>query len=77
MSERQAGPYDNIARKIARKWLALAERRSAHMIELRDSGRWRHYYTWDQLREALAEAAHSRDVWARLAGVELKGNASA
>ena len=64
MSARQSGPYDS----VARKWLALAERRRAHVVELSDSGRWRHYYTPDELREAMREAASSRDSWARVAG---------
>lgn len=64
MSARQPGPYDS----IARKWLALAERRRAHVAELSDSGRWRHYYTLEELREAMREAASSRDAWARVAG---------
>jgi hypothetical protein len=61
MSERQPRPYDD----IARKWHALAERRRAHVVELRDSGRWQHYYTWDELLEAV----DTRDAWARLAGL--------
>jgi uncharacterized repeat protein (TIGR03809 family) len=65
MSERQPGPYDD----IARKWHALAARRLAHVEELRDSGRWRHYYKWDELIEALREAAATRETWARLAGL--------
>jgi len=65
MSERQPRPYDD----IARKWHALAERRRAHVVELRDSGRWQHYYTWDELLEALREAVDTRDTWARLAGL--------
>jgi hypothetical protein len=65
MSERQPRPYDD----IARKWHALAERRRAHVVELRDSGRWRHYYTWDGLLEALREAVATRDTWAKLAGL--------
>jgi uncharacterized repeat protein (TIGR03809 family) len=66
MSSRQPGPYDS----VARKWLALAERRRAHVIELRESGRWRHYYTPEGFLEALREAVRTRDEWARLAGVE-------
>jgi hypothetical protein len=65
MSERQPGPYDD----IARKWHALAARRQAHVEELRDSGRWRHYYDWDELIEALREAIATRETWARLAGL--------
>jgi uncharacterized repeat protein (TIGR03809 family) len=66
MSSRQPGPYDS----VARKWLALAERRWAHIIELRETGRWRHYYTPDELLAALREAIQTRDEWASLAGLE-------
>jgi hypothetical protein len=65
MSARQPSPYDD----VARKWHALAARRLAHVEDLRDSGRWRHYYEWDALIEALREAAATRDTWARLAGL--------
>jgi len=71
MSARQTGPYDN----VARKWLALAERRRAHVIDLRESGRWRHYYTPEEFLDVLREAISSRDAWARLAGLE-NGEAS-
>jgi hypothetical protein len=66
MSARQQGPYDS----VARKWLALAERRRAHIVELRESGRWKHYYTPEEFLEAMREIINSRDEWARLAGVE-------
>jgi hypothetical protein len=72
MSARGISPYDS----IARKWLALAERRRVHVVELRDSGRWRHYYTWDELLDAMGEAVDTRDEWARLAGLG-EGGASA
>jgi len=65
MSERRPSPYDD----VARKWHALAERRRLHVVELRDSGRWQHYYTWDALLKALREAADARDTWARIAGL--------
>jgi hypothetical protein len=65
MSERQQGPYDS----IARKWLALAERRQAHFVELCDSGRWRHYFTQDGFDAEMRKAALLRDQWARIAGV--------
>ena len=71
MSARQTGPYDD----VARKWLALAERRRAHVIDLRESGRWRHYYTPEEFLDALREVISSRDAWARLAGLE-NGEAS-
>jgi uncharacterized repeat protein (TIGR03809 family) len=71
MSAQQPSPYDS----VSRKWLALAERRRAHVIELRESGRWKHYYTPEEFIEALREAISSRDQWARLAGLE-NGEAS-
>jgi hypothetical protein len=72
MSARVPSPYDS----VARKWLALAERRRAHVVELRDSGRWKHYYTAEQLLEAIREAISSRDQWAKIAGLE-KSDAAA
>lgn len=66
MPPRQPGPYDG----VARKWLALAERRTAHIVELRESGRWRYYYTAEELLDALREAIDSRDEWTRIAGRE-------
>jgi len=65
MSERQPGPYDS----IARRWLALAERRQAHFIELVDTGRWRHYFSQDRLNAEMRKAAQLRDAWARIAGI--------
>jgi|GEM_PF-3519093 len=59
MSERQQGPYDS----IARRWLALAERRQAHFIELVDSGRWRHYFTPEVLNAEMRKAALLRNQW--------------
>lgn len=64
MSARQNGPYDS----IARKWLALAERRKAHLIELRQTGRWERYYTDAQLADELDELDIACDRLARLAG---------
>jgi hypothetical protein len=66
MSARQPGPYDD----VARKWLDLAERRRAYVVELRDSGRWKHYYTPEQLLEVMREVIRTRDRWAKLAGLE-------
>jgi uncharacterized repeat protein (TIGR03809 family) len=66
MSARQAlGPYDS----VARKWLALAERRKLHMIELYDSGRWRRYYTEAKLLAEMRGAIEACDAWARIVGV--------
>jgi uncharacterized repeat protein (TIGR03809 family) len=73
MSERQPGPYES----VARKWHALAERRRMHVIELRESGRWKHYYTAEGLLEALREAVGMRDAWAKLAGLDQQVEAPA
>jgi hypothetical protein len=67
MSERQPLPYDS----VARKWLALAERRHAHIIELSDTGRWRHYFTRTELEIELNKAEALRDEWARIAGIQV------
>jgi hypothetical protein len=64
MSARQNGPYDS----IARKWLALAERRKAHLIELQQNGRWERYYTDVQLADQLDELGVACDRFAKLAG---------
>lgn len=63
MSARQPSPYDT----VARKWLALAERRKAHLIALRQSGRWRHYFTETQLADELHQVNLSCDRFAKVA----------
>ena len=67
MSERQPLPYDS----VASKWLALAERRHAHIVELSNTGRWRHYFTSAELETEMSKAAMLRDQWARIAGVPI------
>jgi len=52
--------------EVAQKWRALAERRCAHFLELRRSGRWRHYYgesaiPWPLARSHPLERAMGRD----------------
>jgi len=66
MSARQQGRYD----ALARKWLALAERRHAHLLELRSSGRWKHYFTESELDTQLREVKLARDRFAKVAGTE-------
>jgi len=65
MSAAHSGSYGD----VVRKWFALAERRHAHVVELRDSGRWKHYYTAEELHEVMREVVRSRDRWAKLAGL--------
>jgi DNA-binding transcriptional ArsR family regulator len=73
MSARQQGPYDT----IARKWLALAERRRAHLIELRDSGRWKRYYRKGDLAEELLVLELACRRFAEVAGSEPEPEAAA
>lgn len=68
MSERQQSPYDS----IARKWLALVERRQQNFIELGNTGRWRHYYTHAQFLDEMRKVLHLRNQWAQLAGVPVR-----
>jgi hypothetical protein len=65
MSEGQQGPYDS----VARRWLALIERRQENFIELCDTGRWRHYYTHDEFLIEMRKVLRLRDQWATIAGV--------
>ena len=69
MSERQHGPYDN----IAGRWLALVERRQQNLIDLCKSGRWRHYYTHAQFLDEMRKVLHLRNQWAELAGLPHSG----
>jgi uncharacterized repeat protein (TIGR03809 family) len=52
--------------EITRRWRELAERRRAHFIELYDSGRWKHYYTEEQLLARMREAIHLAETWEHL-----------
>jgi hypothetical protein len=65
MSERQNLPLEN----VARKWLALAERRYANFIELSETGRWKHYYTHPQFEQEIRKAYELCEQWAINAGL--------
>lgn len=67
MSESQYGRYHG----IARRWLALIERRHENFLDLCDSGRWRHYYTEAQFLDEMRKLLRVREQWAALAGVPL------
>jgi hypothetical protein len=58
---------DNPYSDVARKWLALAERRYAHLTELSKSGRWKHYYTSPQLHGEMLKTRRLQKGWAQLA----------
>ncbi|HEX4408620.1 MAG TPA: TIGR03809 family protein [Xanthobacteraceae bacterium] len=71
MSERQTSPYDS----VARKWLALVERRQEHFVELCNTGRWRHYYTRAEFLEEMRKVLRVRDQWASIAGLPVSDEA--
>lgn len=53
--------------KIAEKWHALARRRLASICELQRNGRWKRYYTEEQLESSLQDAERATMLWAKLA----------
>jgi uncharacterized repeat protein (TIGR03809 family) len=52
--------------EITRKGRDLAERRRVHLVDLYDSGRWKHYYTEDELLARMREAIRMVETWDRL-----------
>jgi uncharacterized repeat protein (TIGR03809 family) len=52
---------------VVRKWRSLAERRSAHHIEMFNSGRWKHYYTDEEFLVAMRSAIVNARNWGALA----------
>ena len=65
MAIRQQSPYN----AVAREWLALVERRKAHLVELFETGRWRHYYTETELLGQLRAVNLAHDRFADVAGL--------
>ncbi len=57
--------------EIAHKWHALAERRRANLVDLYDTGRWRHYYSEGEFVARMREAIGLSEEWARLADPHL------
>jgi uncharacterized repeat protein (TIGR03809 family) len=53
--------------KIAQKWRGIAERRSAHHVEMFYSGRWRHYYSDEDFLLAMRSAILMAKRWAAIA----------
>ncbi len=70
MSGRQKSPYDS----IARRWLALVERRHANFIDLYETGRWRRYYSEPEFLDEIRKVLQMRDQWAAIAGVTPDGS---
>jgi len=56
-----------IMERIALKWRDLAERRRDHFIDLYRSGRWKHYYTSEEMLTELRDATAIAQRWAKIA----------
>ena len=65
MAIQQISPY----RAVAMEWLSLVERRKAHLIELFDTGRWRHYFTESELLDELRAVNLACERFADVAGL--------
>jgi uncharacterized repeat protein (TIGR03809 family) len=52
---------------IARKWRNIAERRSAHHVEMFYSGRWRHYYSDEDFLLTMRSAILMAKRWSAIA----------
>jgi uncharacterized repeat protein (TIGR03809 family) len=48
------------------KWYLLAEERSRHLTELQRTGRWRRYYTQEQLLVQIEEATQAVRMWQQM-----------
>jgi hypothetical protein len=69
------GLCSNSLGRASRGWLALVERRKAHLIELFETGRWAHYFTEQELLAELRAVNVARERFANVAGPE-RGEAS-
>jgi hypothetical protein len=62
------GKYSIVpATEVAHRFLALVEQARAHIAELRETGRWKHYYTEDALLAHTRKLNGLRDTWAEIA----------
>ena len=59
--------------EVAEKFLALIEQRRAHLSELYDTGRWKLYYSDDELRARARELVVLRAQWAAVAAIGANG----
>ncbi|MBN8920992.1 MAG: TIGR03809 family protein [Rhizobiales bacterium] len=48
---------------IARQWRSLAERRREHLLSLYRSGRWRKYYSEDQMIAQMRDLVRTINAW--------------
>ena len=73
MSASHSSPFD----AVARDWLALVERRQAHLIELFETGRWTHYFTEAEFLAQLRATNLAYDRFAEVAGLQAREAAPA
>ena len=66
MSASHSSPFD----AVARDWLALVERRQAHLIELFETGRWTHYFTEAELLAQLRAVKLAHERFTKVMGFE-------
>lgn len=59
--------YTNALAEVSLKWRDLAERRRAHLVELYETGRWKHYYEDEQFLKELRTAIALAHRWAKIA----------
>jgi len=71
MSGSHSSPFD----AVARDWLALVERRKAHLIELFETGRWTHYFTEAELLAQLRAVNLAHERFGKVAGFEPRESA--
>ncbi|MGB3272366.1 MAG: TIGR03809 family protein [Xanthobacteraceae bacterium] len=62
--------------RIVIRWCELAERRLEHLTDLRESGRWRRYYSEASFAADLRDAERAVAVWHRLVPREAAPTAS-
>lgn len=58
---------DRMSPEIIGKWHALAERRRAHVVELYETGRWKHYYHEAEFVTVMRETVQLAKTWSQLA----------
>jgi uncharacterized repeat protein (TIGR03809 family) len=53
--------------EIASKWRTLVERRRDHLVELHMSGRWSTYFSEQDFKRSMQQAADAVEKWATVA----------
>ena len=61
-------PEPRLARDINKHWQSLAERRRLYLLEMQRSGRWRRYYSEDEMQAQMREVVRAIEGWSTLSG---------